>query len=70
MRIGAEVADAATADLRSRLADADNAIGQVIRHAESWQERGGFLVAQDVAAVLLGILAPWTDRAATGTEPA
>ena len=42
------------------LSDAQHAIGQVIRHAESWQERGGFLTAPDVAAILLGVLAPWT----------
>jgi hypothetical protein len=41
--MAAAVADAATADLRSRLADADNAIGQVVRLAESWEMQGGVI---------------------------
>jgi hypothetical protein len=46
--------------LRSRLADADNAIGQVIRLAESWQMAGGHLDAVHVTRALLAICAPWT----------
>ena len=48
------------AGLKSRLADADNAIGQVLRHAWSWRMQGGLLDVEHVARVLLDELGPWT----------
>jgi hypothetical protein len=45
---------------RTALADADNAIGQVIRLAESWQMQEGHLDAPHAARVLLDICAAWT----------
>jgi hypothetical protein len=48
------------ADDRPALADADDAIGQVIRLAESWQMVGGQLDASHVTGALLAICAPWT----------
>jgi hypothetical protein len=61
-------------DTRSALADADNAIGQVIRLAESWQMAGGQLDAEYVTGALLAICAPWTgmplrELEAIGTGP-
>jgi hypothetical protein len=59
--IGETVAEAATADLRSRLADADNAIGEVIQHVWSWAMSGKALDPADVERVLVsyGALRPW-----------
>lgn len=44
---------------RSALADADNAIGQVIRLAESWKMAGGQLDASYVTGALLEVCGPW-----------
>lgn len=44
------------ADERSALADADNAIGQVIRLVESWAMKGDPLDPAEVQRVLLGII--------------
>jgi hypothetical protein len=66
--MAAAVAGAATADLRSRLADADNAIGQVIRLAESWQMQGGVIDVEHVAGVLLGTLKAWTGEGQERSE--
>jgi hypothetical protein len=70
--IGAAVAEAATADLRSRLADADNAIGEVIQHVWSWAMDGKALDPADVERVLVsyGALRPWAGLAERGeAEP-
>jgi hypothetical protein len=59
--IGAAVAKAATADIRSRLADADNAIGEAIQHVWSWSMDGKALDPAEVERVLVsyGALRPW-----------
>jgi hypothetical protein len=56
------------------LPDAEHAIGNVIRHAESWAEQGGQLDASEVARVLLLVLRQWTgmpphELEAIGTGP-
>ena len=43
-----------------RAVNAEHAIGQVIRRAESWQMQGGQLGAGDVAEILLSFLRGWT----------
>jgi hypothetical protein len=50
----------AGADPETPLSDAEHAIGQVVRHAESWQMQGGQLDAAHAAGALLSICAPWT----------
>lgn len=61
MQIGAAVAIAATADDRSSLADAQNAIGNAIRWVESQAMTGKLLDPAEVQRVLVGIIfRQWT----------
>jgi hypothetical protein len=48
------------ADPETELANAQNAIGQVIKHALSWRMQGARLDATAVSRVLLDVLKPWT----------
>jgi hypothetical protein len=48
--------------LRTELASAQNAIGQVLRKAGSWQMQGGGLDAVAVARWLTDTLGPWTGQ--------
>jgi hypothetical protein len=71
---GPESEPAEAAPDRSALADAQNAIGQVIELAESWRMQGGQLDAGHVTGALLDICAPWTgmpvsELEAIGTGP-
>ena len=47
-------------DPESPLSDAEEAIGQVIEHAESWAVAQHYLDPAEVSRVLLEICGPWT----------
>ena len=67
--MAAAVADRATADLRSRLGDADNAIGQVIRLAESaLADERRTPHARQLARALLEVLGAWTGERQERTD--
>jgi hypothetical protein len=56
------IAEAEVLTMRTELASAQNAIGQVLRKAGSWQMQGGVITTWAVARWLTDALAPWTGK--------
>jgi hypothetical protein len=54
--------------VRTELASAQNAIGQVLRKAGSWQMQGGVITTWAVARWLTDTLAPWTGEVRSEEE--
>jgi hypothetical protein len=62
------IAEGEVLTLRTELASAQNAIGQVLRKAGSWQMQGGVITTWAVAQWLTETLAPWTGEVRSEEE--